>query len=87
MRWEGWGGQYKTPYRGKKAFLSIPRYLPKILAEKEHHQEYMELEPEFDPGNIKKLYIWDGVGGEWKLSWWQLRKLRIEAKGTRAFKA
>ncbi len=86
MRWEGWGGLYKTPYRGKDAFLCIPRHLPKILAEKENHQEYTELEPEFDPGNIKKLYIWDGVDGEWKLSWWQLRKLRIEAKEARAFK-
>jgi hypothetical protein len=56
MRWEGWGGLYKTPYRGKKAFLSISRHLPKILAEKEHHQEYTELEPEFDPDNIKRLY-------------------------------
>lgn len=86
MRWEGWGGRYKTPYKGKKAFLCIPRYLPKILAEKESHQEYTELEPEFDLGNIKKLYIWDGVDGEWKLSRWQLRKLRSEAKEARAFK-
>jgi hypothetical protein len=86
MRWEGWGGFYKTPYRGDKSFLCIPRHLPKILAEKEIHQEYTELEPEFDPGNIKKLYIWDGVDDEWKLSWWQLRKLRVEAKEARAFK-
>jgi hypothetical protein len=84
MRWEGWGGLYKTPYRGKNGFVCLPRHLPKILAEKENHQEYTELDAEFDPDNIKKLHIWDGVDDEWKLSWWQLRKLRIEAKEARA---
>ena len=84
MRWEGWGGLYKTRYRGKNGFVCLPRHLPKILAEKENHQEYTELDAEFDPDNIKKLHIWDGVDGEWKLSWWQLRKLRIEAKEARA---
>ena len=67
MRWEGWGGLYKTRYRGKNGFVCLPRHLPKILAEKENRQEYTELDAEFDPDNIKKLHIWDGVDGEWKL--------------------
>jgi hypothetical protein len=87
MRWEGWGGLYKESYNGKKGFVCIPRHLPKILAEKENHQEYTELEDEFDPDNIKKLHIWDGADGEWKLSWWQLRKLVKEAKEARAANA
>jgi hypothetical protein len=86
MRWEGWGGLYQKPYKGNTGFVCIPRHLPKILVEKETHQEYTELDAEFDPDNIKKLHIWDGIDGEWKLSWWQLRKLRNEAKETSANK-
>jgi hypothetical protein len=86
MRWEGWGGYYKTPYKGKSGFVCIAHYLPKILAEKEVHQEWSELEPEFDLDNLKKLYAWDGMDGEWKLSWWQLRKLRKEAEEARSQK-
>jgi hypothetical protein len=84
MRWEGWGGKYKIPYKGKEGFVCIARYLPKILAEKEHHSEWTELEDEFDLHNLKKLYIWDGIDGEWKLTLRQLRKLRNEAKEARA---
>lgn len=84
MRWEGWGGHYKKNYKGQPSFLCIPHHLPKILAEKEIHQEFTELEEEFDLNNLKRLYIWDGLDGEWKLSWWQLRKLRSEAKESRA---
>jgi hypothetical protein len=84
MRWEGWGGYYKKPYKGKPGFFCIPRHLPKILAEKEIHQEYTELEPEFDLDDLKQLYIWDGLDRECKLSWWQLHKLRSEAKDARA---
>jgi hypothetical protein len=80
MRWEGWGVKRHTPVNGKLAFICIPRHLPKILAEKEIHQEYTVLDQQYDPDNIKKLYIWDGINGEWKLSWFQLRKLNKEIK-------
>ncbi len=83
MRWEGWGGLYKNPGHGKKGFVCIPNHLPKILAEKESHQEYMVLEDGFDPETISKLYMWDGADGEWKLSRWQLRNLIKEVKEAR----
>jgi hypothetical protein len=82
MRWEGWGGFYKKPFKGKTSFVIIPRLLPKILAEMETHQEFTMLDDGFD--NIKKLHIWDGITDEWKLSFWQMRRLRIEAKEARA---
>jgi hypothetical protein len=84
MEWQGWGGCYKKPYKGNSNFSCVPTHLPKILAEQESHREQTLLEEEFDPDNIKKLFIWNSAGGEWKLSRRQLKNLIQEAKKARA---
>lgn len=83
MRWEGWGGKYKDPHQGKTGVFCVPRHLPKIIAEREQHQEYTELENDLDLRNIKYFSIWDGADGEWKLSWCQMRNLIKEAEVAR----
>jgi hypothetical protein len=82
IQWEGWGGKYREPVNGKMGFTITGRALPRMLNERESHREFTELEADLRPANdnVKKLYMWDASGKEWKLSWWQLRKLREKAR-------
>lgn len=80
--WEGWGGKWHEPRNGKGAFYIVGGALPKMLNEGETHTEFTKLEADLHPANdnVKKLYVWDPSGREWKLSRRQLRKLRGEAR-------
>jgi hypothetical protein len=79
--WEGWGGKYHKPVNGKTSFAIIPQHLPKKLEEGESHSEMTSLGADLLPAckNVKRLFLWDTTGKNWKLSWWKLRALRKEA--------
>jgi len=79
--WEGWGGNYKEPFKGKSNFAIIPRNLPRMLHEGETHSELTMLEDDLRPAadNVKRLFLWDTTGKKWKLSWRKMRALRKEA--------
>jgi hypothetical protein len=53
--WQGWGGKYRTPVEGKKAFFIVSRELPKMLKEAESHSEFTELRADLRPAsaNVK----------------------------------
>ena len=80
MRWLGYGGRFRKPVNGKNGFTVSARFLPKILEEQEAFDEFTELDAQFTNGNVKKLYIWDGAGGEWHVSRKELKKLISDAK-------
>jgi len=82
VRWHGWGGIYKKPVAGKTGFVIIPRGLPVTLKDGDTHSEYTELAASGYPADdtVKRLQAWDSTGTNWKLSWWQMRRLRREAK-------
>ncbi|MGD0628270.1 MAG: hypothetical protein ABR987_02900 [Terracidiphilus sp.] len=79
MQWEGWGGEYYEERNGRKGFVIVGEDLPKMLAERESHSERTLLEGGWLP-NVKRLFIWDASGKSWKLSLWQMHKLRTEAE-------
>ena len=81
IRWESWGGTYKVPTSGKTGFVSIPRALPKMLAERESHMEYADLDSSLLPvsENVKTLFAVDSSGKTWVLSAKQMQTLRKEA--------
>jgi hypothetical protein len=81
-QWEGWGGKYRKRVNGKEGFFIVGRDLPRMLKERESHTEWTPVTDELMPAaeNVKKIYMWDTSGKEWKLSWWQLRKLRAEIR-------
>lgn len=79
MLWEGWGGKYFEPVNGDTGFTIIGPNLPKMLNERESHREFTELEPGLMP-NLKRLFMWDTSGKKWDVSYWQLRRLRREAR-------
>jgi len=82
IRWQGWGGVYKKPVAGKTGFVVMPRGLPVTLRDGDTHSEYTEIEAGGYPADdsVKRLQAWDSTGRNWTLSWWQMRKLRGEAK-------
>jgi hypothetical protein len=80
MRWLGYGGRYRRPVNGKGGFTVSARHLPKILEEQEAFDEFTGLDEQFVNGNVKKLYIWDGAGNEWKVSRKDLKQLLADAK-------
>jgi hypothetical protein len=71
----------RTDRAGTFAKLCFHKTPVKVSSPPVH--EISELEGEFDLENLRKLYIRDGADGEWKLSWWQIRKLVTEAKEAR----
>jgi len=82
IRWQGWGGTYNAPVAGKTGFFIVPRNLPVTLNDGDTHSEFTELDASGYPANdsVKRLQAWDSTGRNWKISWWQMRKLRKEAK-------
>lgn len=80
MRWQGLGGTMRKAVDSKKGFLVSARFLPKILEEQEAHDEFFLLDERFVNDNVKRLYIWDGVGGEWDVSRGDLEKIVADAK-------
>jgi hypothetical protein len=82
VRWVGWGGKYKTPVNGNPEFFIIPTHLPKMLNDGEDHSESAPIAAEGYPpdDNVKILRAWDSTGRDWKLSWWNMRKLHKEFK-------
>lgn len=80
FRWKGAGGVYERAVNGNKNLLLSARFLPKILEEQEAHDEVMDLNAEIARGNIKKLYIWDGAGREWKVSRKDMKQLLADLK-------
>jgi hypothetical protein len=80
VRWQGVGGRYRRAVNGKKGFVINARFLPKTLAEAEAHDEYTDFDGPFKQDNVRLIKIWDSFGKDWSLSWWQMRKLRKEAK-------
>ena len=79
MSWEGWGGTYFEPVNGDTGFTILGPNLPKMLNERESHSEFTELAPDLMP-NLKRLFMWDASGKKWRVGYWQLRRLRREAK-------
>jgi hypothetical protein len=84
--WQGWGGKYHKREDEKNAFYIVGRGLPKMLQEGESHSELTDLEANLMPAseNVKKLYVWDAAGKEWKLSRKQLKGLKKEARDAMA---
>jgi hypothetical protein len=80
MRWQGLGGTLKKAPDGRKGFTVSGRFLPKILEEQEGLDEWFALDEKFVNDNVKRLYIWDGVGGEWSASRSDLKKIVADAK-------
>jgi hypothetical protein len=80
--WQGWGGKYHKREGEKNAFYIVGRGLPKMLQEGESHSELTDLEANLMPAseNVKKLYVWDAAGKEWRLSRKQLKELKREAR-------
>lgn len=79
--WKGWGGKYRKRTNGTQFGIldrTINNHLPKRLQEGEEHTACIELDNGFFE-NIKSFFMWDASGKKWKLSWWQLRKLKAEA--------
>ncbi|MBI3933376.1 MAG: hypothetical protein HY316_01705 [Acidobacteria bacterium] len=77
IQWIGWGGEYHKPVNGKKSFVIIPIELPRTLGESDWHTEHTaELNPADE--NLKRLFIWDSSGKNWRLSRWQMNKLKRE---------
>jgi hypothetical protein len=50
------------------------------LEEQEAHDEFFPLDERFVNDNVKRFYIWDGVGGEWDVSRSDLEKIVADAK-------
>jgi hypothetical protein len=82
MQWEGWGGRYSKPVNGKESFRILGKNIPKMLNENESHSEFTELGADISPAadNLKELFMWNASGKKWKLSRWQLRRLREDAQ-------
>jgi hypothetical protein len=82
VQWQSWGGCYRRTVNNKTGIFIVGRDLPKMLNEGESHQELTVLGADLLPANdkVKTLSVSDASGKEWKLSWWQMRKLRNEAK-------
>ena len=82
VMWQGWGGKYHKREADGTGFTIIPQNLPKMLQEGEVHNELTALEADLGPvsENVKKFYMWDVSGREWKLSRKQLRELKLEAR-------
>ena len=75
VRWDGWGGKYYDKVGGKDSFVIIPVALPKLLHEGESHSEFTA-ELHQDVNNVKKIFIWDAAGKNWKLPRRELKKLK-----------
>ncbi len=75
----GLGGNYRLPEKGNKNFLVIPHNLPVLL---EEGQDTYEMFKDFGlvSDNVKRLFVWDTTGRYWYVGWWNLRKVREEAK-------
>ncbi len=86
MRWEGLGGYYYRPVNGKKGFRIITRELPKLLGEMEAHTELADFDftDQFAAGNVRKLQIWDGAGGEWSVPRREIKEIADDAQKYRA---
>jgi hypothetical protein len=80
MRWLGLGGTLRKAPDRRTGFVVSARFLPKILEEQEGHDEFFLLGERFVNDNVKRLYIWDGVGGEWDVSRRDLKKIISDAK-------
>lgn len=50
------------------------------MEEQEAHDEFFPLDERFVNDNVKRFYIWDGVGGEWDVSRSDLEKIVADAK-------
>ena len=76
---KGWGGRYRNPVNGKRAFTIIGIDLPKMLKEGEYHFEYTD---NFNAvgENVKSLYVWDSSGKEWRLPKRELENLKQEVR-------
>jgi hypothetical protein len=80
--WKGWGGDYRKPAKTSHFAIldrTIKNHLPRRLEEGDEHSACIEFEDGFFE-NVKNFFMWDASGKKWKLSWWQLRKLKEEAR-------
>lgn len=82
-RWEGLGGYYYRPVNGKKGFTITTRGLPKLLGEMEAHTELAEFTGQFANGNVRRLQIWDGAGGEWSVPRREIKKIADDPKSSK----
>ena len=75
----GMGGDY---YKGKKHFVIPTPYMLRLPLTLEEGQEAFEINPNLDllGDNTKSLFFWNTTGKYWRVSWWNLRKVRKEAK-------
>jgi len=80
MRWQGWGGKYKTPVNGGGSFVVNARFLPRKLEEQEHLVEWTDLDLQFVQGNVKRLMAWDAAGNEWAVPRKDMKKLAKDIK-------
>lgn len=76
---KGWGGKYREPVNGKRAFSVIGTDLPRLLKEGEDHSEVTN-EMLGRLGNVERIFVWDASGKEWSLSKSALKKLKAEAQ-------
>jgi hypothetical protein len=79
VRWDGWGGEYRQAVDGKFTFTALGRALPKMLAEGDSHSEFVDnLHQGIE--NVKRLFVWDASGKEWRLRRRELKKLKTEVR-------
>jgi hypothetical protein len=77
VRIKGIGGNYKKKVNGKSGFIFSARFLPKTLDEQEALDEFSEFTT---VENIMSISVWDVSGKTWKVSRWQLLKLKKDAE-------
>jgi hypothetical protein len=76
---QGWGGEWKTPEKGKDKFVVISQGLPRMLKGHESHQEFTPDLSVISP-NIKALFAWDSSGRNWYVSDQELRQTMEQAR-------
>lgn len=64
---KGWGAIKKNHAPGKRGIFIVPIGLPRMLKEGEYHNEWTP-ELSFISDDLEKIYVWDSVGREWKIS-------------------
>jgi len=79
VRWDGWGGKYHKPVKGKNSFAIIPVNLPRMLDEGTSHSEFTE-DLHTDIDNVKRIFIWDAAGKNWYLPRSGLKKLKKQIR-------